>query len=290
MGELRDRFELDMRLRGLRPNTQRAYLRLVKRYVAYFMKPADEMGAEEVREFLRHLLDDKGLSARSINAYRGALRFLYEVTLRRPGELACVPKMKEVRKQVDVLSGSEVARLLRIVRNPKHRAILATTYGAGLRVSEACSLLLDDVDPLRKTMRIRDGKGGKDRYAMLRPQLLDILGDYILMVRPPGPYLFPGQARPPRPQKPISRQAVSQALRCAVAEAGIEKRVTVHSLRHSFATHLLEMGTNLRVVQVLLGHASINSTMVYTTVSRRWLTNTKSPLEVLGTEAGKVLG
>lgn len=279
-----------MRLRGLRPNTRRMYLSFVKRYVRHFMRPADEMGAEEVREFLRHLLDEEHLNAKTINAYRGALRFLYEVTLRRPGELDSIPRMKEVRKPVDVLSGTEVDRLLRIVRNPKHRAILATTYGAGLRVSEACNLLLDDVDPLRKTMRIRDGKGGRDRYAMLCPQLLDILGDYILLARPPGPLLFPGHARPPRPQKPISRQAVSQALKSAVAEAGIEKRVTVHSLRHSFATHLLELGTNLRVVQVLLGHASINSTTVYTTVSRRWLTNTKSPLEVLGTEAGKVLG
>jgi site-specific recombinase XerD len=254
------------------------------------MKPADQMGAEHVREFLRHLLDEEGLSPKSINTYRGALRFLFEVTLQRPGELDCIPWMKVGRKSIDILSGSEVERILRAVGHPMYRAILETIYGTGLRVSEACSLQLHDIDPQRKTLRVRDGKGGKERYAMLCPRLLDTLGGYVHNVRPAGPFLFPGPARPPRPQKPISRQSVAIRLARAVADAGVEKRVTCHSLRHAFATDLLEMGTSLRVVQVLLGHASLESTLHYATVSRRWMTNTTSPLEVLGTPIGKRLG
>lgn len=290
MGQLRDRFELDMRLRGLRPNTQEVYLRCAKRFIAHFMRPADEMGVEEVREFLRYLLDDEGLSPRSINTYRGALRFLFEVTLQRPGELSCIPWMKSSRKSIEILSGSEVERILRSVGHPMYGAILETMYGTGLRVSEACSLRLDDIDVQRKTLRVREGKGGKERYAMLCPRLLDTLGGYIHNMRPPGPFLFPGPARPPRPQKPITRQSVSSRLGRAVADAGIKKRVTAHSFRHAFATHLLEMGTSLRMVQVLLGHVSMDSTVHYATVSRRWLTNTTSPLEVIGTFAGKRLG
>lgn len=289
MGQLRERFELDMRLRGLRPNTQELYLRCAKRFIAHFMRPADEMGVEQVREFLRYLLDEGGLSPQSINTYRGSLRFLFEVTLQRPGELNCIPWMKGGRKSIEILSGSEVERILRAVGHPMYRAILETMYGTGLRVSEACSLRRDDIDPQRKTLRVREGKGGKERYAMLCPRLLDTLGGYIHNMRPPGPFLFPGRGSGPQ-QRPITRQSVSQRLGRAVADAGIEKRVTCHSFRHAFATHLLEMGTSLRIVQVLLGHASLDSTLHYATVSRRWLTNTTSPLEVIGTFAGKPLG
>ncbi len=286
MSKLRQKFIADMELRGLRENTQKSYLRCVKLFAAHFGRAPEQMGADQVREYLRHLVDAKNATPSTLRVYCGALKFLYHTTLGRAHELDDLPRAKQRRTQPEVLSGSEVARLFAAVTSPKHRAILAVAYGAGLRVSEACGLRIADVDSKRHVLQVRDGKGGHARYAMLSTRLLEILRDYYRVARPAGPFLFPS---PRDPSKPISRQAVARVLRLAVREVGLKKRVSIHTMRHSFATHLLEMGTDLRRVQVLLGHASIGSTAHYTRVSREWVAKTQSPLDVLGTEAGAAL-
>jgi site-specific recombinase XerD len=186
----------------------------------------------------------------------------------------------------DILSGSEVARVLAAVGSRKHRMVLMAAYGAGLRVSEACSLSVGEIDSARGVIHVRDGKRGRDRYVMLADRLLLALREYWRIERPAGTRLFPGRA----PGGCVSQQAVRDALRKAVAVCGLTKRVTVHTLRHSFATHLLEGGTDLRTIQELLGHNSIRTTVGYLHVSAARIGRTKSPLDVLGTPDGAVLG
>jgi integrase/recombinase XerD len=185
-----------------------------------------------------------------------------------------------------ILSGSEVEALLEAVESIKYRAALMTAYGAGLRIGEVCRLQVEDIDSRRMLLHIRDGKGGRDRYGVLSRRLLAVLRAYWKQVRPPKPYLFPG----PKPDRPLSAESVRKVLRKAVQTSGITKHVTPHILRHSFATHLLESGTDIRTIQVLLGHQSIRTTQIYTQVSPEQIRRVKSPLDILGTEEAKVLG
>jgi integrase/recombinase XerD len=222
----------------------------------------------------------------TVRVYVAALRFLYTVTLRRPEVVQYLRGPKVPRHVPTVLSGSEVAELLEAVHSVKYRAVLMTTYGAGLRISEVCRLRTEDIDSRRMLIHVREGKGGDSRYALLSPRLLAVLRAYWKETRPAGPYLFPGR----RADRPITRETIRGALTRAATRCGLDKRVTPHLLRHSFATHLLESGTDIRTIQVLLGHRSIVSTQVYTQVSTRHLSQTRSPLDLLGTPAGKVLG
>ena len=211
-----------------------------------------------------------------------ALRFLYTTTLRRPEEVVRIPWPKVPRTLPDILSRDEVLRLLDRVGNIKHRAVLSCAYGAGLRITEACSLTVKDLDSQRGLIHVRKGKRQLDRYVMLSERLLLLLREYWRQVRPEPPLLFPGEVS----GQPISPRTVRESLKKAAVGLGIQKRVTPHSLRHAFATHLLEAGTDIRVIQALLGHGSIRSTQRYTAVSRRHVGRVKSPLdEVAPTDA-----
>jgi integrase/recombinase XerD len=286
MGKLRDRMEADLRLRNLRPATQRNYLRFARNFAAYHHRSPAEMGWEEVRSYLLYLREEKKLSPSTQKVHVAALKFLYTVTLNRPEVVRPFFMPKIPAKLPEILSGKEVEALFNAVRDLKYRAVLMTTYGAGLRICEACALRMEDIDSKRMLIRVQDGKGGNQRYAILAERLLVALRAYYRHKRPAGPYLFPGKS----PDEPLSKDSVRKVLSGAVRKAGIKKRVTPHILRHSFATHLLESGTDIRVIQVLLGHRSIRTTTQYAQVSTRHIARTKSPLDLLGTDKATPLG
>ena len=278
MGVLRERMAVDLRLRGLSPVTQRMYLRCAERFVAYYQRSPKALGESEIRAFLDHLVQEKRVSRSTHGVYVAAVHFLYRVTLDRPWVVRRIPFPRRERERLpEVLSQAEIERLLRAVRRLKHRAMLMVAYGAGLRVSELCALLPTDIDSQRMLIRVRAGKGGKDRYVMLSPRLLATLREYWRLRPPRGPYLFPS----PRPGKPLSRMAVFHVVRRAGRRAGLRRRVNPHMLRHCFATHLLEAGTDIRVIQVLLGHRSLRTTARYVLVSRTHVGTVKSPLDAL---------
>ena len=286
MGELREKMTRDLQLRGLQPTTCTRYLICVKQFARHFMKSPAGLGSTEVRAFLEHQLITKKLSKSTVRVQWNALMFLYTHTLGRPDVMLGIPKPRKSRRKAPVvLAGTEVRRLLKAFRMLKHRTLATVTYATGLRVNESRHLQVNDVDSRRNVLLIRMGKRGQ-RYALLGERLLAILRDYYREARPEGVYLFPGA----RPDRPLSRVAFAEQVTKAARVAGIKKRVTPHTLRHSFATHMMELGTNLREVQVLMGHESIRSTMLYTTVTLERIGKTRSPLEVLDTERGEVLG
>ncbi len=286
MGDVRDRMKEDLRLRCYRRGTRELYLGYAKRFVAHFMRPPVEMGADEVRRYQLFLQDERKLSPGTIKGHLGAIRFLYSVTLGKPEVVAGIIWPRQTYKLPDILAGSELEAIFGHVASLRHRAILMAAYGAGLRITEACRLGVGDIDSKRGLIHVRDAKQGRDRYVMLPRQLLGVLREYWRAARPPGPELFPGTGV----DGAIGRRAVGAALWKAVRKAGIGKRVTPHLLRHSFATHLLESGTDIRTIQVLLGHASIRTTARYAQVSGRIIARTTSPLDLLGKPEGKKLG
>lgn len=286
MTKLRKRMEEELLLAGLAEGTRERYLGCVERFAQYHWRCPATMGTEEVREYLLHLILAKKFSAKTRRCYIAALVFLYTKTLRRPEVMAPIPWPKTSEVLPIVLSGTEVEELLSHIRVRKYKAVAMLVYGAGLRISEALPLEARDIDSKRMLIHVRHGKGGRERYVMLSPRLLETLRDYYRHERPVGPYLFPGQ----KPGDMLSAASVREVLAKAREESQVEKRVTPHILRHSFATHLLELGVNLRVIQYMLGHKSIQTTMHYTQVSQNMARQTKSPLDVLGTEEGEVLG
>jgi len=270
----------DLRLRGMSPVTQRMYLQCARSLAAYHHRSPATLGEVEVRAFLDHLVRDRRLSRGTLRVYVAALRFRYRVTLERPDVVQRVPAPRRIAERLpDILSPAEVERLLAAVRLLKHRAMVMAAYGAGLRVSELCALTAADIDSGRMLLRVRAGKGEKDRYVMLSERLLTTLRAYWRQRPPRGDYLFPS----PRPGQPLSRKAVWHLLRRAARRARLRKRVTPHILRHSFATHLLEAGTDIRVIQVLLGHRSLRTTARYALVSRAHVGTVRSPLDTLPT-------
>ncbi|MHC4230917.1 MAG: tyrosine-type recombinase/integrase [Planctomycetota bacterium] len=286
MGHLRDRMDEDLRLAGYSRSTHRIYLHYARQFAGHFMKSPADLGEEEVRTFLLHLLEERKLSHQSYRQAYAALKFLYAVTLKQPFVVTRIPNHRNKKRMLPtVLSGSEVLAILDAIENLKYRTIVMATYAAGLRISEACRLHVDDIDSKRMLIHVRLGKGGRDRYVMLSETLLGAMRLYWKHYRPQG-FFFPG--RPPRDT--IATNSVAHILRCAVAAAGVRKKVTPHTLRHSFATHLMELGVNLRIVQILLGHADMKTTTLYTTVSSEHLKTIPSPLDVLGTPKAKVLG
>jgi integrase/recombinase XerD len=235
------------------------------------------MGEQEIRDFLLHLVRDRKASPATLSMYVNALKFLYNVTLKRPEAVQALAYPKRPKTLPVILSPEEVIRIFGAIRSVKHKAIIATAYAAGLRISEVCALRVSDIDSKRRRIHVRAGKGKKDRYVMLGESLLDLLRQYYRKARPQGAYLFPGY----KPQRPICTTAVRQVLRKAVQEAGLTKRVTMHTLRHCFATHLLERGTDIRILQVLLGHSSIRTTLRYTHVTDPLVQNLVSPLDLI---------
>ena len=286
MGKLRDRMVQDLKLAGYSPVTARVYLQWITAFTRHFMRSPDEMGEEEIRSYLLHLLDERKLSHSSYRQAYAALKFLYTTTLKRPFEVHWIPRRRrQPRPLPKVLAGSEVRAVIRAIVDFKYQVLVMAIYGAGLRVTEACRLRVDDIDALRMLMHVRHGKGGKDRYVMLSERLLQALRQYWKKQRP-GDLFFPGATELGH----LSPESVRRVLRLAAAKAGLEKNVTPHLLRHSFATHLLETGTDLAIIQALLGHRYLESTAGYTHISSRVLRRVQSPLDVLGTPAGQLLG
>jgi site-specific recombinase XerD len=284
MGELYDRMAQDLKLKNLAPQTGQQYLQCCKRFAGYHMKSPRELGETAIKQYLGHL-QLKGASPEKLKMHIAGLKFLYAVTLDRPKVAERLPWPKVPQKKPDILSGTEVTRLLKAVPSLVPAMALTTAYAAGLRVSETCRLKVDDIDGKRKLIHVRLGKGGKDRYVMLGDRLLEGLRQYWAKVKPEG-WLFPGAKR----GRPLSPDAVRKALERATKAVKLKKRVTTHALRHAFATHLLESGTDIRIIQVLLGHASIRTTARYTQVSNKLIASTKSPLDLLGTKKAAALG
>jgi len=275
MGIIQDRMQQDLALAGYAAATQMHYLAAAKRFVRKFKKPLEQLGQEELRAHVAELSASVGASTLKIHI--AGLKFLYEKTLGRPVEVAWMSWPTAPRGLPGVLGVIEVVALLGAMQTPLYRIVALVMYATGLRISEAVALEVGDIDAARGVIRVRHGKGGKAREVMLSPRLLVALRTYWRTARPPHPHLFVAattgtQVRP---------AAVRAAMLQACADAGLKKRVTPHMLRHSFATHLLEGGTDLRVIQHLLGHASVASTMQYTRVSTAVIASAESPLEKL---------
>jgi integrase/recombinase XerD len=263
---LRRRMIEDMTVRNFVAKTQTDYIRRIKNFAIYLGRSPDTATREDVRRYLLHLASS-GMGAGTVNGTGSALRFLFDITLDRPDIVRNLPVAREPRKAPVILSPEEVARMLEAAPGVKYKAALSVAYGAGLRVSEVVALKVGDIDSARMMIRIEQGKRRKDRYAMLSPRLLDLLRDWWLACRSRG-WLFPGRD----PLQPINT---------AAQVAGIEKHVSPHTLRHSFATHLLEQNVDVRVIQVLLGHTKLDTTARYTQVATNTIRNVTSPLDHL---------
>ena len=277
---LRQRMIEDMTLRGIQPTTQKNYLRAVRNCCANTRRKPDDLSAEDARSFLLHL-QSRGLSISAINGQSAALRFFLRVTLGRNAEIDRVPILKERRTLPMVLTPEEVARIIAAAPGLKYQTAISVTYGAGLRASETASLKVSNIDSRAMTLNIEQGKGRKDRKAKLSPQLLEVLRRWWQVARPQV-WLFPSRIGI---LNPISARQLSRQFLHAVDAAEIKKpgRVTLHTLRHSFATHLLEAGTDIRVIQVMLGHAKLETTSIYTQVSPKLLQAAVSPFDSLPT-------
>jgi len=279
MSELRQRMQTDLRIRNYAERTQEIYITRVAEMASHLERSPAALTGEEVRDYLRYLKEEREVSRSEFAQVVGALRFLYGHTLDRPQMVPHIPYPRIKRRHPVVLSASEVVRLLKAIRNVKHRTVAMVLYGAGLRISEALALELRDIDSARMVITVRHGKGDSDRQVALSAVLLEALRTYWLAYKPVG-CLFPGRD----PAKPMVSSTVQRALQAARVRAGIAKPAGPHVLRHSYATHLLESGTDLRVIQTLLGHRSLKTTEIYTHVSRERLRQTRSPLDDIGPE------
>ncbi|MCE7932936.1 MAG: integrase [Xanthomonadales bacterium PRO6] len=275
MTKLRAQMMQDLELGGYAETTRAHYLRSIAQFAKFHGRSPAELHQPEVRRWVQHLMG-QGLGTQRLRQHFAALRFLYSKTLARPAETAFLSWPQDTDKLPVVLSEEQVHRLLDALEKPRFRVFFTTMYAAGLRISETCRIQTGDIDAARGVIHVRKAKGGKERLVMLSPRLLVILRAYWKLTRPPAPWLFTG-----RTGRPIAAEVARNALARAAAAIKLDKKVTPHVLRHSFATHLLEAGTDLRVIQVLLGHGSIRVTTRYTRVSAGMIAKTKSPLERL---------
>jgi integrase/recombinase XerD len=278
---LRQRMIDDMRMRRLAPKTQAGYLRVVRQFTVFLGRSPDTATVEDLRRYQLHLVDH-GVSPVSLNAAITGLKFFFDTTLGRDDLMAKMHPVYLPRVLPVVLSRDEVGRLIAAATNLKHQTALAVAYGTGLRVSEVVALKVGDIDSERMTLRVEQGKGHKDRYAMLSPVLLERLRVWWRVARAQGRmldggWLFPGL----NPIEPLSARQLNRAIHSAALAAGIEKRVSMHTLRHSFATHLLEQKVDIRVIQVMLGHKKLETTALYAQVATDILREVISPLESL---------
>jgi integrase/recombinase XerD len=279
MGQLRDRMEEDLKLRGLSPATRRNYLLYCRKFVAHYGRRPEELGEAEIRQFLLHLIEVEEVSYPTYRQILAAVKFLYTVTLSRPWEFERIPFPRHRQHtQRDVLTPEQLVRLFAAFRRPQFRTFFMTSYAAGLRISETCQLRIDDIESHRMVIRIRHGKGDKQRYTVLSKQLLTILREHWKLERP-NHWLFPGLDK----AQPVQPESMRQVFRRARQDAGLGPGCTPHSLRHSFATHLLENGTQLVVIQQLLGHATIKTTSNYTHVRTDHIGRVTSPFDLLPT-------
>ncbi|RLB28538.1 MAG: integrase [Deltaproteobacteria bacterium] len=276
MGALYDQMKMDLELKNFSPKTIRCYLDCMVHFVRHYGRSPMEMGEEEIRNYLHYLIKEKEASQSSINQAYSAMKFFYTVTLGRAWNEARIPRSKSRKKLPIVLSMQEVQSLLASVENLKHQAILTTIYSAGLRLGEATRLRVSDIDSKRMTILVRQGKGNKDRYTVLGQQTLQLLRLYWKTCHP-ADWLFPSKD----PAQPLSGSSVQRVFKKALHRAGIKKKASVHTLRHSFATHLLESGTDLYHIQRLLGHSTAKTTSVYLHITGKGLAKVKSPIDLL---------
>jgi len=276
MTPLRKKMINDMKIRGFAHNTQEAYVSAVEGLAKHLHRSPDQIEQEELQRYLLHLQENRELAWSTCNQTVSALRFFYAVTLSDPTMALSIPPRKTRKSLPEILSARELQRLFAVTTNPKHRAVLMTTYAAGLRVSEVATLKVHDIDSQRMMIRVEQGKGNRDRYTVLSGRLLKELRQYWKIERP-DPFLFPATGK----STPMNRRTVQRVFWETKKKAGIKKGRGIHALRHAFATHLLEAGVDLATIQILLGHSSIRSTSIYLRVSRKKISRTQSPLDLL---------
>jgi site-specific recombinase XerD len=279
MTPLRQRFIEDMQMRGLAPTTQRSYIHYVTEYAKFYNTSPDQLDLEAIRQYELHMLNELKLSPPSVNTFISTVQFLYTVTLEMPWGKECFPRLRIGSKLPVVLCPEEVEEFFSHVPSLKYRAALMLCYGAGLRIAEAVAIKVTDIDSKRGLIRVEQGKGRKDRYVMLSERLVKVLRCYWRASRSPD-WMFPSW----RGHKHLSAGSLSQACRDAAQASGMTKRITAHTLRHSFATHLLENGTDTRVIQALLGHSRIETTARYVRVASHVVAATTSPLDRIGNQ------
>ena len=276
MGALRKQMDGDLVVRGMSVRTREAYLGAVAGLAKYYGRRPDRISEQEVQNYLLHLIEERRLSWSSCNVAAQGLKFFYRTTLKRSEAQFVIPRARAPQKLPQILSREEIAALLEKTANLKHRAVLMTAYGAGLRLNEICHLKLSHIDSARMTIRVEQGKGAKDRYTLLSPRLLGELRRYWVAYRPKE-WLFTRKD----PTRPIGEETVHRIYHAAKARTGIAKEGGIHSLRHAFATHLLEAGVDIHTIQRLMGHGHISSTLRYFHLARKHLVGTPSPLELL---------
>jgi len=276
MTPLRQKMIDNMKLRGFAPNTQQAYVAAVAGLAKFYSESPDRLNSEKVQHYLLHLMEERRLSWSTCNVAAAALRFFYTETLRwHPANIGIPPRRKKTQLP-EILSSQELERLFVSTMNHKHRVMLMTAYGAGLRVSELVRMKASDIDSQRMMIRVEQGKGNKDRYTILSHRLLTELRSYWKTYRPPT-WLFPSKD----PDQHVCRETAHRIYHECKNRAGIKKGKGIHILRHCFATHLLEAGVDLRTIQILMGHSSIRSTIVYLQLTSKKLSSTQSPLDLL---------
>ncbi len=276
MTSLRQRMIEDLRIRNLSEETQKSYVNRIADFARYFGRSPEEMGLEEIRAWQVHLVEERRVAWSTLNTAVCALRFLYRTTLGKDWSIDHIPFAKREEKLPVIPSPREVRRLLAAATTTKHRAMLMVAYSAGLRVSEVARLRVEDIDSERGVIHVRHTKSRKDRLVPLSPRLLEELRIYW-RAHKPRTFLFPGRD----PHRPITRGTIGQACRRALRKAGLTKRITPHTLRHAFATHLLEAGVDLRTIQLLLGHSSLRITLRYTHISKTRICSIRTPLDAL---------
>jgi site-specific recombinase XerD len=274
MGKLRDQMEMDMKLRRFSPKTITCYLACMKGVAKHFRKSPAELGDEEIRAYLHYLMEERKASQSVLVQTYSALKFFFENTLQKQWNAIRIPRCKQRRKLPGVLSREEVESILSATKNLKHRAILMTLYSAGLRIGEVTRLKVSDIESGRMMIRVNEGKGLKDRYTLLGERNLEMLRRYWKAYRPLE-WLFPGR----NASDPVSISAIQRVFKTSLAKAGIKKKASVHTLRHCFATHLLDSGTDLYYIQRLLGHKSAGTTSVYLHITGKDIGKIKSPLD-----------
>ena len=276
MSELRKQMDGDLVVRGMSARTREAYLGAVAGLAKYYGRRPDRIDETEVQNYLLHLIQERKLAWSSCNVAAQGLKFFYRVTLKKSEAQFGIPSARQPQKLPQILAREEVAALLEKTTNLKHRALLMTAYGAGLRLNEVCHLKLTDIDSARMTIRVEQGKGAKDRYTLLSPRLLAELRRYWAVHRP-RQWLFTSKDG----EHPISDASVQKVFYAAKKRAAIVKQCGIHGLRHAFATHMLEGGVDIHTIQRLMGHGHISSTLRYFHLARKHLANTPSPLELL---------
>lgn len=274
MGKLRDQMEMDMKLRRFSPKTITCYLACMKGVAKHFRKSPAELGDEEIRAYLHYLMEERKASQSVLVQTYSALKFFFENTLQKQWNAIRIPRCKQRRKLPGVLSREEVESILSATKNLKHRAILMTLYSAGLRIGEVTRLKVSDIESGRMMIRVNEGKGLKDRYTLLGERNLEMLRRYWKAYRPLE-WLFPGR----NASDPVSISAIQRVFKTSLAKAGIKKKASVHTLRHCFATHLLDSGTDLYYIQRLLGHKSAGTTSVYLHITGKDIGKIKSPID-----------